>query len=73
MIDIQAIYIGGPLWGLSTQRTEDTFYYSHREIGQVIKYTKKIIYEHMFFVADGIERGFAERMVLQLINRKNLH
>ncbi|ENU91293.1 hypothetical protein F971_03200 [Acinetobacter vivianii] len=64
--------IDGPLWGLSTQRTENTFHYTHRKTGKITKYTKKIIYEHVFFVADGIEKSFAERMALQLINQKNL-
>lgn len=27
------------------------------------------MYEHAFFVADGIEKGFAERIALQLINQ----
>ncbi len=73
MSNTQVLYIGGPLWGLSTQHTENTFHYTHRKTGQTTKYTKKIIYEHVFFVADGIERSFAERMALQLINRKDLY
>lgn len=59
--------IGGPLWGLSTQRTAEEFDYTNPSTGKTTKYTKKIIYEHVFFVADGIERNFAERMALQLI------
>lgn len=72
MSKTQVLYIGGPLWGLSTQHTENTLHYTHRKTGQTTKYTKKIIYEHVFFVADGIERSFAERMALQLINQKTL-
>lgn len=72
MINTQAQYIGGPLWGLSSQRTEDMFYYTHRKTGQITQYTKKIIYGHLFFIADGIEKSFAERIALQLISQKTL-
>lgn len=64
MSKIQVLYIGGSLWGLSTQHTENTFHYTHLKTGQITKYTKKIVYEHVFFTADGIERSFAERMAL---------
>ena len=70
MSKTQVLYIGGPLWGLSTQHSENTFHYTHRKTGQITKNTKKIIYEHVFFVADGIERSFAERIALQLISQK---
>ncbi|MGQ1097601.1 hypothetical protein ACT4ZL_02575 [Acinetobacter baumannii] len=69
MTENQVLYIGGPLWGLSTRHTENTFHYTHQKTGQMTKYTKKIMYEHTFFVADGIEKSFAEQIALQLINQ----
>ncbi len=62
--------IGGPLWGLTTQRTAEEFDYTNRSTGKTTKYTKKIIYEHVFFVADGIEISFAEQIAFNLLIRK---
>lgn len=41
MTENQVLYIGGPLWGLSTRHTENTFHYTHQKTGQMTKYTKK--------------------------------
>lgn len=60
--------IGGPLWGLNTQRSTKEFTYIDSLTGKTTKYTKKIMYGHAFFVAEDIHVDFAKQMALLLLN-----
>ncbi|QER39268.1 hypothetical protein F2A31_05955 [Acinetobacter suaedae] len=60
--------IGGPLWGLNTQRAVEEFHYTNPSTGKTTKYTKKIMYGHAFFVAKDIDVNFAKQMALLLLN-----
>lgn len=60
--------IGGPLWGLNTQRCVEEFTYIDPLTDKTTRYTKKIMYGHTFFVAKNIDVNFAKQTALLLLN-----
>ena len=59
--------IGGVLFGFSHPSYVDEFIYSDPNSRKCTRYTKKIIHNKIFFVAEGIEQKFAEQLALQLL------
>lgn len=59
--------VGGVLYGISHPSHVDAFIYTDITTGMSTKYTKKIMHEQMFFVADHIDKKFIEQLVIYSI------
>lgn len=59
--------IGGVLYGLNHPSHVNEFVYTDPITRNTTQYTKKIIHEQMYFVADGLDQKFVEQLVLQLL------
>lgn len=69
MDESSILCIGGVLFGLSHPSYVDQFVYTDTATGNLTKYTKKILHGHMFFVADTIDRKFAEQLAVLVLGK----